>query len=333
MKAQFAARLDDPLTDEVVVAEDGTGGVASGDGPVVIYDVRARVYRPTLGRFMQQDPLGTGVVVRESLRWGGERAWVQAAGGFDGGRAYQDGQHRMAFARGNGVGRGDATGLFGLLPIGPTTVMDLWSSHAENTLEAGSSVSGYVMEMFGEYSLNQLLDAEWAMDWSQPDDGYSRSANYAMGTGSFAESLDEAPDPQETVQYSMAGIDWVDPDAAGKVMNRLSPRNALKGIGIYVVLHPDTKDVLYVGRSSDMAARTAVQAARFAKLGISPVIMGIKTGNRSAARGLEQLLMATYKHVGEAGYNLTNGVSGSSSKAKTAKGYYNAMRHFVSRIR
>lgn len=186
-KGLFAARLDDPLTDEVIVAEDGSSGAATGDGPALVYDVRARAYRPWLGRFLQQDPLGTGVPVRTGLRWHGLAPASFAAAAFDAGSHYRDGQHAMAFGGGNSIGRGDPTGLFFSVPgLLPNLIMnELSETHGNIMQAAGNNAAGMLVGLVNQYNEDQEMDFDWAMNWDAPDDMYTKSADAAMMTGTW----------------------------------------------------------------------------------------------------------------------------------------------------
>ena len=97
----------------------------------------------------------------------------------------------------------DPSGLFfGIIPglIGPTTLGQLQADWFQGTLEYGSTAKQKAAVLVEDYAFNQELDFDWAMDWSEGDDMYSRSAARSEHWGAVEPSHSESQGP------AMAGI-------------------------------------------------------------------------------------------------------------------------------
>jgi predicted GIY-YIG superfamily endonuclease len=131
--------------------------------------------------------------------------------------------------------------------LGASSVQsDLQEDWTQNSLEVASSVLEYLLGDLYAGSMDMWLDAFWATDWDQPDDFYSKSAQYSSGTGSWAEYWGAAGAEPEGSGHAYAG--------SGKGSKRGNARIA--GSGVYM-LRSSSGEVLYVGRSINLDARKA----------------------------------------------------------------------------
>jgi hypothetical protein len=146
------------------------------------------------------------------------------------GKLVGDGVSLYQYCRSDPIGRRDPTGLFG-----PTDILS-------NAIMFGvRGVRGGLESMLDQYAANMEDDFDWAMDWSQPDDAYSRlnsdwvAASFEDGMmGGFEDAalamLDDMtfglwPDGGQNGQPAMAGI----VTSTGRVLERLTGQ-ALKEI-------------------------------------------------------------------------------------------------------
>ena len=111
-KGLFADRLDVP------VAETSTTGTAIiGEPPrcvpfaAVLYQNRNRTYAPGLGRFMQQDPNATAMVLMESAAYHGRGIGAVVAA-FSAEQMYGDGGNLYQYLGSNPGSRSDPMGLW-----------------------------------------------------------------------------------------------------------------------------------------------------------------------------------------------------------------------------
>jgi hypothetical protein len=131
---------------------------------VGLYQMRNRVYSPTLGRFMQRDPNATSMVLIESAAMHGQGIGAAVAA-ISPDAMYGDGHNLYQYLGSNPWQRFDALGLN-------------WAELAGDALVAGiRGVRGGLAAMTSEYAANMEADLDWAMDWSLPDDVHSRTQN------------------------------------------------------------------------------------------------------------------------------------------------------------
>ncbi|HYD00677.1 MAG TPA: hypothetical protein VEB22_05570 [Phycisphaerales bacterium] len=285
-------------------------------GEPVDEEGNARVWAGGLGRFLQPDPNATGVAVAHLPNYFGTAESSESPSPNLAVHA-GDGVAALAYCGASPIVNADRYGLF-LMPVGPSTTMDMWTDHAQATLEAGNDVRGYLMNMFGNYGMESMLDHQWASDWSEPDDLYSRSANAQMGTGSWADYGHGEGLTEYGGEVMAGGPRWKDPLMA-------SFTSGLKRgqVGVYLVMDGD--EVLYVGRSIDLARRVGEQAKRFA----GKQIVSLSVGSLGATRALEDMLIRHFKSIGQAGENAINGMT--TKNAKRAERYAD-MRKFMTRF-
>jgi hypothetical protein len=144
---------------------DGFGGyTTTGTDPPrlapyarTLYHVRNRNYAPHLGRWLQLDPNASGRDVLEASVYAG-RGFHAASMAFGLEEMYGDGGSLFAYLGGNTWGRFDAGGL-------------------HYALEIGSIASDVVEAVAEQYGINMDTDFEWALDWNQRDDAYTRLSN------------------------------------------------------------------------------------------------------------------------------------------------------------
>jgi uncharacterized protein RhaS with RHS repeats len=147
-----------------------------------LYYNRARWYSAELGRFLTPDPNATGLAINAGLPWHGEapQLWPQRP---DVSRLYRDGSSLYQSRWGNPASYSDETGLFFGIVAQLAVMANSAYEDAESTLEEarqGVITSFGLARMLEEYRILQLMDAEWASDWSQSDYDYS-SGDWIVG--------------------------------------------------------------------------------------------------------------------------------------------------------
>jgi hypothetical protein len=115
------------------------------------------------GRFMQADPNATGMVVTDDICFHGDSPYARV-GGFDIATRLTDGGNLLQYLQSSPIGRSDPTGLF---------IGDALGTYATLSFTAGRIAN----DLTEVYSANMSHDADWAMDWSLPDDWHSRGDN------------------------------------------------------------------------------------------------------------------------------------------------------------
>lgn len=138
----------------------------------------ARVWAGGMGRFLQPDPNATGSATLDDLTMHGQFC-MESSPAAELEKWTTDGMGALSCCGSSPLAHNDPSGLIlGLIPglIGPTTLGQLQSDWFTNTLEYGQSVGQRASALMEDYTFNQELDMDWASDWSQGDDMYSRSA-------------------------------------------------------------------------------------------------------------------------------------------------------------
>ncbi len=173
-------------------------------GARLLYHNRNRSYHANLGRYLQLDPQGTS----QATLAGGhpargivliDRPAVLRPEGL-----FFDGMNRFQYVESSPCIRTDPSGLFwGYVALGAAMGLDIGVGGLDNLndLHDGYSMGAGFRYMIAEFAVNQEFDVEWALDWSQGDDDYSR-----RGT-----SDNEIEDPSE-----LTGTD-------GRLFGRLGP--------------------------------------------------------------------------------------------------------------
>lgn len=125
-----------------------------------IYQNRNRAYMPNIGRFAQADPNASGVGVLDLPLHHGI-GFSSMALAFDVESRYGNSGSLFAYLDCNPSNRQDPMGLF---------FFDMALKYAEIGFAVGRIGHGLV----SVYSENLDFDADWAADWTQPDDWHSR---------------------------------------------------------------------------------------------------------------------------------------------------------------
>ncbi|MBL0870875.1 MAG: hypothetical protein IBJ18_09900 [Phycisphaerales bacterium] len=208
-KGLFFDRLDgDTSAGQVGEVIDWSTGdelptlVANASG---LYQMRNRVYSPTLGRFMQRDPNATSMVLIESASMHG-RGLGAAVAAISPDAMYGDGHNLYQYLGSNPWHRFDELGLS-------------WAEIAGDAVVAGiRGIRGGLAEMTSQYGANMEADVDWAMDWSQSDNIHSRrssdwvSESFDLGmTRGFSEAFDD-------LTYGLFGLSDVAEGESGPTM-------------------------------------------------------------------------------------------------------------------
>jgi YD repeat-containing protein len=302
----------------------GQAGSWASGGVKGLYYNRNRHFSPNLGRFVQRDPNATGLVLAAVPAMHGQQV-MTGLQPFDAEFHYIDGPNTHTAYDGGPTLYSNPMGLFSLGELSAAGgIRGIQSEYDENVLEAGQSIFSMISGMLFSAGFDQLLDSSWASDWVEPDDLYSKSSEFATGTGSWTSSDDGGMNASSDSGPAVAGKKLPKLLPKIKELVKGSARDA-KGRGVYIVKDKDG-NVLYVGRSKDLQRRMADQQARFGK---DVQITGISVGGKNAknaTRALEDYLIRKYKEVGLAQYNKINGIAESNRKAKP---YYNALWSWI----
>jgi hypothetical protein len=155
----FVDRLDG-------LATSGQGGETERLAPYAkqLVQMRNRVYFPGWGRFAQRDPNATAaVLIGASAHHGREIGAIVDAFDLEG--MHGDGANLYGYLGGNSWRRCD--------PLGTD-----WWDQAINVYSTIGVTAGQVAYRLGKgYAENMDFDAEWASDWTLPDDMHSRMSN------------------------------------------------------------------------------------------------------------------------------------------------------------
>jgi hypothetical protein len=175
----FVERLDAPPVMWSVTEGGYVGDERLAPGGDHLILARNRAYQPRWGRFLQPDPNGTGVAVQPGLGWGGDHAngaldvpppfaSLDGPGGWT-----RDGVNVHAYCAGDPVNRSDPTGLFfgglgGLMMTG----LDAAQTHVDNlkAQQMGLRTFFGLYNMIENYSFQQEVAVDWAVQWDLPDD-------------------------------------------------------------------------------------------------------------------------------------------------------------------
>ncbi len=163
-----------------VLRLDGAGGLLADDPrgeSEMLLHARNRVYHPGLGRFLQLDPNMTGLPTANASSMSGSSPSI-AAPGIDLEHLYTDGPNLHAFVGGNPLNRRDPSGLIfggigGGLMAGLNGAEMALDGAQQGLYAAGMGAS--LNDMLMNYAFDQMLDFDWALDLSMPDNWHSRS--------------------------------------------------------------------------------------------------------------------------------------------------------------
>jgi hypothetical protein len=135
----------------------------------LIGHVRNRVYLPRLMRFAQRDPNATGQLVMAAVMHSGQSMSAHP-GGMQLESLFGDGPNLHGYLAGRPRGNSDPTGLF--------MAGDLFAS---GVMVGVRGLRGGLEGMTEQYAVNLEDDLDWAMDWSRPDNDYSRLSSTWVG--------------------------------------------------------------------------------------------------------------------------------------------------------
>ena len=313
------------------VGVGGNGSGSSGTGPITphpllgaqgTYHARNRDYDPLRGLWLQSEPNGSGQPIAMGLWRMGQAAMAPSVeyAGFNLDEHRRDGMNGRAYVRGSVVDGMDPEGLFGILDIGigTSTLSELEQDQNDRTLDIGSTIMSMIGEVMANYAFDQYLDYHWASDWDAPDDLYRGSAEYSSGTGSWAIAADDAP--------SEGGSDGPAYAMDVKLKQAMkAARSGASGLGVYFI-YDKAGDIIYAGRSKDMAKRIQVQLKMIPGASKGH---GYKMTSKFAVRALEDLAIRDLNLI-KKGQNMINGISDSS---KNKKKYYKALIKAMSHLK
>jgi hypothetical protein len=158
-----------------------------------LYQNRNRTFAPGIGRFLQRDPNASGQPTTIGAFFGAPP--IAANLPFDPDALYADGLHSSQYLGSSPALRHDPRGLFLDVLFPATTVADIESDWHERVLETGRSMADLVSQLTDDYSIEQEVAADWALDWSQDDD---------MGPQSLGgEAASDAGS-----RFAMGGVAW-----------------------------------------------------------------------------------------------------------------------------
>jgi YD repeat-containing protein len=169
-KGLFVDRLDLGVASS---AGDDQPRLASGAN-ILAYN-RNRTLKPDLGRYLQQDPNATGLVLVATMAHSGA-AGSSEVSLFSFGDSNRDGANLYQYVRSNPMNASDPLGLY------------MWGDWAD-TLATGRLVlqlAGLVVET-GQFLMEEAVD--WALDWERADDDIEALA--AIGWALTADTDEE----------------------------------------------------------------------------------------------------------------------------------------------
>jgi hypothetical protein len=239
----------------------GSGGaLSSNGGSIVRYYVRNRITLPEYGIWGQRDPNQSGQPTMDLACHGDvlEAPRIE----FNIQRVYSDGGSLRSYCRSSPLNGGDPLGLFftmGDVMAGSMNAASISGDYNQEILEQGKGLKDWIGMKFVNAAFNQVLDLNWASNWEETDDSYSRhGVEYDAYWGRV-----EIAAPESGSSYAVAS--GVKVPRSIQILNRQLKQSAT-GMGVYIVKDGDGK-VLYVGRSKNLTARMNVQQKRFASTG------------------------------------------------------------------
>lgn len=127
----------------------------------------------------------------------------------------RDGASAQLYLRSKPIYGADPFGLFDLSLVGllaaSTTASQIQSDMSQSVLETGVDAMFAAREFFLGIAVDAELDMEWASDWSQRDDAFSRSFSAGLADG-VSQSVFEAIEPTQTQgdKQHVMGARWGD---------------------------------------------------------------------------------------------------------------------------
>jgi hypothetical protein len=153
-------------------------------GATLIAYARNRTYSPGLGRWLQQDPNGSGAAVLAHRFFGASTSVMVHTTDLTTRAA--DGLSLLCYVQSNPTTRSDPSGLYST-----DELMEDVSGASFGIPSPADFITGVLQALVEDYAENQSFDVDWAMDWNLPDDDHSRTDNSWMVI-SFGRGLYEA---------------------------------------------------------------------------------------------------------------------------------------------
>jgi hypothetical protein len=139
------------------------------------------MYSPQLGRFLQQDPNATAMTLMAAARHHGKTQSALAQS-FSLELRYCDGQSVYQYLGSSSWNNSDAMGLV------------MWGDWMD-TLNKGAEVLGLAQSLIDTHNFVMSEAADWAMDWSRPDDEINELSSIANAvSGRIDTEVDEIAD-------------------------------------------------------------------------------------------------------------------------------------------
>jgi hypothetical protein len=151
-------------------------------GATLISYARNRTYSPSLGRWLQQDPNGSGQTTTVTRFRGESDGFVAAS--IDITQKRRDGLNFSGYLRCNPIAFSDSSGLYST----EEAVEDFYESNF-SLPTPGTFIQGALSSLVTDYAANLEWDIEWSSDWSMDDEAHTRNSNVwvylAIGNGIY----------------------------------------------------------------------------------------------------------------------------------------------------
>lgn len=171
------------------------------------YQNRNRTYDPTVGRWLQRDPNGTGGLVNAMSAGGGERIALSLLPP-DRSSVFLDGANGHVAYRNRPTSVTDSTGLF-IGYIGTMSSSSIAGAIRDDQIDSGVKAFMSLNAMLQGAAFDTALLASWAEEWDQ-DDGFALEYQLARlaGPGAGGEpGVMDAEDPLQAIVIARRGFD------------------------------------------------------------------------------------------------------------------------------
>lgn len=270
----------------------------------------------------QRDPNASGQVAIQNCQLG--TVANQEPSRIDLMRLFADGCSLYGYGTADPVSVTDETGLsaLGLITILPMPAqLESYVDYNDAVFDAAQSATSLISSKFSNASFNQLLDLNWATDWSAGDFDYG-----ASGLDPAATSRSEVHNSgDEFNPYLAQSSIWKIPSTNQfkKLVN--TSKKSPAGAGAYVVFDKFGAPI-YAGRTKDLRSRMASQRKQFGSGSSGPVnVVGIQIQGKNQRRGMEEVLIQYIQARGGSA-NLIQGVSAAN---KNRYKYAEAAKRFL----
>ncbi len=156
-----------------------------------LYYARNRHHKPDWGRWLQQDPNATGLPVQARLAFHGEMLGI-GVDDLDLGSRHWDSSNLYAYLGENPPVCEDPSGLF--FGVVGNLMMAGCDAYATAEDMAAMAAMAYSMidsidDFFSEHLVSQMMDVDWATDWSLSDYEYNASGWMTGDSGDIGGDL------------------------------------------------------------------------------------------------------------------------------------------------